>query len=156
MLPRRLLAAISAAEAEGAPAPSPRRAAGARVGLAEHATARHLKPVVTAVEMVFGSAAALSAAFGLRARPRAPPPGRLGGYRGWVLGSTVTAVEIMFGSAAALSAAFGLRARPQRAPAWGVGRVRGPAVTVGWRLAAPPRSAPRWVCWRAPGAPRSG
>jgi len=99
--PRRLLAAISAAEAEGAPAPSPRRCAGARTGLAEHATARHLKPVVTAVEMVFGSAAALSAAFGLRARPRGPQTGALVGCRGRP-GS-----HLAPGGAAAISAAVG-------------------------------------------------
>ena len=70
---RRLLGAIAAAEAESAPAPAPALPewrAGARPGSAEQVAARHLKPVVTAVEMVFGSAAALSAAFGLQARLR--------------------------------------------------------------------------------------
>ena len=32
-------------------------------------SAKHLKPIVTAVEMVFGSAAALSATFGFKVRP---------------------------------------------------------------------------------------
>lgn len=70
---RRLLGAIAAAEAESAPAPAPALPewrSGARPGSAEQVAARHLKPVVTAVEMVFGSAAALSAAFGLQARSR--------------------------------------------------------------------------------------
>ena len=73
----RLLAAISAAEAEAVAAPAPAPAPVAwqpvpprqrRPGSGEQVAARHLRPVVTAVEMVFGSAAALSATFGLQAR----------------------------------------------------------------------------------------